>query len=614
MKVLALQKGGGAETLLHIYRQYRFGFIAVCAAIILLAIVVLPLLEIGSRPFGHGINGSINYVRHATLWFGFLGAVLAAKAKRHISLGISSFLSGRAKSMTEMIANSLAVITCLVLADAALDMVIAERSSEVRLGGIVPLWMAQSVMPLSFVLLAYHYGRGLMQLLGGRKLIFLTVAVSVLAWFIDLESSYFLPLGLTVILVSTLAGAPIFVVLGSLAGLLFAVDDVPLASISVEAYRIASNPILPTIPLFTLAGTVLAAGDASSRLVRLFKAWVGWMPGGSAVAAICVCAFFTTFTGGSGVTILALGGLMLPVLIKQGYSENFSLGVLTSSGSLGILLPPSLLIILYGVASHTPINHLFVAGFIPGLMLISMICGYAIYKARSTKEKKTNFDLLIALRALWESKWDVLLPVAVLYGIFSGRATLVEVAAAAAAYALVVEFVVHRDLKIRNDLAEIFKECAIMVGGIMIILASAMGLTSYLIYADVPSLAAEMIQSVTNSPWVFLLALNGFLLVAGCLLDIISAIVVVVPLMLPVAAEFGIDPVHLGIIFLANMELGYLTPPVGMNLYLASFRFDKPIMSIFRASLPFFILNLIAVLVITFVPAISVGVVEWFNF
>jgi tripartite ATP-independent transporter DctM subunit len=305
---------------------------------------------------------------------------------------------------------------------------------------------------------------------------------------------------------------------------------------------------------------------------------------------------------------------MLPVLIKQGYSENFSLGVLTSSGSLGILLPPSLLIILYGVASHTPINHLFVAGFIPGLMLISMICGYAIYKARSTKEKKTNFDLLIALRALWESKWDVLLPVAVLYGIFSGRATLVEVAAAAAAYALVVEFAVHRDLKLSRDSADIFKECAIMVGGIMIILASAMGLTSYLIYADVPSLAAEMIQSVTNSPWVFLLALNGFLLVAGCLLDIISAIVVVVPLMLPVAADFGIDPVHLGIIFLANMELGYLTPPVGMNLYLASFRFDKPIMSIFRASLPFFILNLIAVLVITFVPAISVGVVEWFNF
>lgn len=331
------------------------------------------------------------------------------------------------------------------------------------------------------------------------------------------------------------------------------------------------------------------------------------------MAAICVCAFFTTFTGGSGVTILALGGLMLPVLMKQGYSERFSLGVLTSSGSLGILLPPSLLIILYGVASHTPINSLFIAGLVPGLMLISMVCAYAIYKSRSAKVTRQRFDLHTALRALSESKWEVVLPVGVLYGIFSGRATLVEVAAVAATYTMFTEFVVHRDLKVGTDLFKIFKECAIMVGGIMIILASAMGLTSYLVFADVPSMAADLITSLTNSPWVFLLALNGFLLVAGCLLDIISAIVVVVPLMLPVAAEFGIDPVHLGIIFLANMELGYLTPPVGMNLYLASFRFDKPIMSIFRASVPFFLLNLIAVLVITFVPAISVGVVEWFK-
>jgi C4-dicarboxylate transporter DctM subunit len=602
------------RALAHYYTQHRFSFILACATVMLLAIVLLPLLEIGSRPiFGQGISGSINYVRHATLWFGFLGAVIAAKAKRHISLGVSVFVTGRAKNLFETAANTLAVVTCLVLAGAALDMVIAERSSEVRLGGILPLWIAQSIMPVSFLLLAYRYAWHLMQRVKGKNLVALLIAVSVLSYFIELDSSYFLPLGLGVILISTLAGTPIFIVLGSLAALLFAVDDVPLASISVEAYRIASNPILPTIPLFTLAGTVLAAGNASSRLVRLFQAWVGWMPGGSAVAAICVCAFFTTFTGGSGVTILALGGLLLPVLIRQGYDETFSLGVLTSSGGLGILLPPSLLIILYGVASHTPINHLFIAGFVPGLLLISMVCGYAIYKARSASKNETKFDLPTALRTLAESKWEVLLPIGVLYGIFSGRATLVEVAAGAAAYTLIIELVVHRDIKFGVDLAEIFKESAIMVGGIMIILASAMGLTSYLIFADVPSIAAELIQSLTNSPWVFLLALNGFLLVAGCLLDIISAIVVVIPLILPVATEFGIDPVHLGIIFLANMELGYLTPPVGMNLYLASFRFDKPIMSVFRSALPFFLINLIAVLIITFVPAISVGVVEWFG-
>ncbi len=265
------------------------------------------------------------------------------------------------------------------------------------------------------------------------------------------------------------------------------------------------------------------------------------------------------------------------------------------------------------VASHTPINQLFIAGLVPGLLLVSSICGYALFKSRSLEVNDHKFELVTGLRALAESKWELLLPVGVLYGIFSGRATLVEVAAAAAAYTLIIELVVHRDISFGVDLADIFKECAIMVGGIMIILASAMGLTSYLIFADVPMLAAELIQSLTHSPWVFLLALNGFLLVAGCLLDIISAIVVVIPLILPVAADCGIDPVHLGIIFLANMELGYLTPPVGMNLYLASFRFDKPIMTVFRASLPFFLINLIAVLVITFVPALSVGVVHWFN-
>jgi len=592
-----------------LYRRHKYSFVVILAAAMLLVIVLLPLLEIVSRPiFGQGIPGSINYVRHATLWFGYLGAVVAAKKSRHISLGVSSLLAGRTKTLAELIAHTLAAVTCVVLAKAALDMAVAESRSEVLLGGYIPLWLAQSVMPASFVLLAYRYLRQLMEMLTGTRLIALGLAVLAAAYFVDFNSAYVLPVGLLVILLSTLAGTPVYIVLGSLAALLFAVDGIPLASISVEAYRIASNPILPTIPLFTLAGTVLAAGKASSRLVRLFEAWFGWMPGGSAIAAIFVCAFFTTFTGGSGVTILALGGLMLPILIKQRYKENFSLGVLTSSGSLGILLPPSLLVILYGVASHTPINQLFVAGVVPGLLLITMTCAYAVYQARSIKSERRRFDASQAMRTLYESKWEVMLPAGVLFGIFSGIATLVEVAAAAAAYTLLVEFFIHRDVKFGTNLGDILKECAILVGGIKIILASAMGLTSYLIFADVPSMAADLILSVTDSPWLFLLALNAALLIAGCLLDIISAIVVIVPLMLPVAAAFGIDPIHLGIIFLANMELGYLTPPVGMNLYLASFRFDKPLMSVFRAALPFFLINLVAVLVITFVPALSSGV------
>lgn len=595
-----------------LYRRHKYSLVVVAAALMLLVIVLLPLLEMAARPlFGQGIPGSINYVRHATLWFGYLGAVVAAKKSRHISLGVASFLTGQRKTLAEIIAHTLAAVTCLVLAKAALDMAVAESASEVLLGGVIPLWLAQSVMPVSFMLLAWRYVRQLMQVVTGVQLFVLGLAVLTAGYFVDFGSSYALPAGLLVILIATLAGTPIYIVLGSLAALLFSTDGIPLASISVEAYRIASNPILPTIPLFTLAGTVLAAGKASSRLVRLFEAWFGWMPGGSAIAAILVCAFFTTFTGGSGVTILALGGLMLPVLIKQRYKENFSLGVLTSSGSLGILLPPSLLVILYGVASHTPINHLFIAGVVPGFLLIAMTSIYAIYNARSVRSERPKFDRALALRTLWESKWEIVLPVGVLYGIFSGIATLVEVAAAAAAYTLLTELLIHRDVKFTSNLGEILKECAILVGGIKIILASAMGLTSYLIYADVPSMAADLILSVTDSPLLFLLALNAALLIAGCLLDIISAIVVIVPLMLPVAAAFGIDPVHLGIIFLANMELGYLTPPVGMNLYLASFRFDKPLMTVFRAALPFFLINLIAVVVITFVPAISTGVVKW---
>ena len=399
-------------------------------------------------------------------------------------------------------------------------------------------------------------------------------------------------------------------ILGGAAILFFFVDAVPLASVPAEAYRIASNPILPTIPLFTLAGTILAEGRASERLARLFRALFGWVPGGTAVAAIGVCAFFTTFTGGSGVTILALGGLMLPVLLNHGYPERFSVGALTASGSLGILLPPSLLIILYGVSAQAAIDKMFLAGLLPGLLMIVMFAMYAVYKSWHLRSARSEFQVSEAWSAIWHAKWEVLLPIAVLFGIFSGHATLVEVAGGAAVYALVLEFVVHRDIGVRRDLLRILVDASVMIGGIMIILAAAMGLTGYLIYADIPTQATEWVKSGITSPWVFLLALNGFLLIAGCLLDIFSALVVIIPLILPIALAFGVDPIHFGIIFLANMQVGYLTPPVGMNLFLASFRFERPLLDVCLASLPFFLLSLVAVLIITFVPALSVGVVR----
>ncbi|MEE8198025.1 MAG: TRAP transporter large permease subunit, partial [Acidiferrobacterales bacterium] len=500
------------------------------------------------------------------------------------------------------------------LAWASLEMVRADSIMTSTLGGVIPQWVAEVIMPIGFTIIGARF---LWRTPGGHggRLIALAVTVLIVGLTFWPEASRPLLLlpGIGVILVAALAGAPIFVVLGAAALLLFYIDAVPLAAIPVEAYRIASNPILPTIPLFTLAGTILAEGQASVRLARLFHALFGWIPGGTAVATIAVCAFFTTFTGGSGVTILALGGLMLPVLLREGYAERFSIGALTASGSLGILLPPSLLIILYGVSAHVPINKLFLAGLLPGFLLIAMFSIYAVREGWVIVGDRDRFQLRAALSAIWEAKWEVVLPVAILYGIFSGYATLVEVAGLAAIYVIVVEFFIHRDISLRRDFPRILVDAAIMIGGIMIILASAMGLTNYLIFADVPTLAADWVRSGIESPWVFLLALNGFLLVAGALLDIFSALVVIVPLILPIAAAFGVDPIHLGIIFLANMQLGYLTPPVGMNLFLASFRFKRDLLDIWYSCIPFFLISLIGVLIITFVPALTVGVVKLFG-
>jgi tripartite ATP-independent transporter DctM subunit len=580
----------------------------------LLVMVALPIVEVVGRALiGATIPGSIDYVRHLTLWVTFLGAGIAAKQQKHLALGFAGFLKGRQREVASMIAGAVATVVALVLAWASLELLQADHGAATKLGAFIPQWVAEIIMPIGFALigarLLTHMPVG-----WGRFVAFAAIllAFALGYWPGDARSPLLFP-GFGIVLVAALAGAPIFVILGAIASLLFFVDAVPLASIPAEAYRIGSNPILPTIPLFTLAGTILAAGKASDRLARLFQVLVGWVPGGTAVATVTVCAFFTTFNGGSGVTILALGGLMLPILLRQGYRERFSIGALTSSGSLGILLPPSLLIILYGVSAHTPLDRLFLAGMVPGFLLIVMFSIYAVYNGRRLQGERRRFNVHEALAVIWEAKWEVLLPIGVLFGIFSGYATLVEVAALVAAYALVLEFLVHRELSLQRDLSRLLIDAATMIGGIMIILACAMGLTSYLIYADVPTQATAWVQAGIESRWVFLLALNLFLLIAGFLVDIFSAIVVIVPLILPVALAFGVDPVHLGIIFLANMELGYLTPPVGLNLFLASFRFERPLMEIWVASVPFFLIALAGVLIITFVPALSIGVVEFFG-
>lgn len=582
------------------------------AGLALLVMVALPVLEVAGRVVADGaVVGSIDYVRHLTLWVTFLGAGIAAVERRHLVLGFASFLGGSWRRSADRFASTTAAVTAFVLAWASLELVLADRAVVTRVGGLIPQWAVEAIMPIGFALVGIRFLRYAPDGGAWPRALAAIALLAVLAFLPAGSRPALLLPGLALVGLAALAGTPIFVVLGAAASLLFYVDAVPLASIPAEAYRIASNPMLPTIPLFTLAGAILAAGNASVRLARLFQALFGWIPGGTAVAAVLVCAFFTTFNGGSGVTVLALGALMLPILLRQGYPQRFSVGALTASGGLGILLPPSLLIILYGVSAHTPIDRLFLAGIVPGLLMIALFSAYAVHHGWRLADRRARFDRREALAAIRAAKWELLLPIGIVFGIFSGYATLVEVAALAAAYALVTALAIHRDLRPRHDLPRVLVDTAVMIGGIMIILACAMGLTSYLVLADIPQRAVELVQAGIDSRTAFLLALIVFLLLAGMLIDIFSALVVLVPLVLPIAAVYGVDPLHLGIVFLVSMELGYLTPPVGLNLFLASFRFDRPIMEIWIASLPFFLLGLASLLVIAFVPALSTGVAAW---
>jgi len=400
----------------------------------------------------------------------------------------------------------------------------------------------------------------------------------------------------------TLLGLPLFIALA--AGSLLATFNAGLdpALLAVELNRLASSPYLAAIPLFTFAGVVLAAGGAPERMIQLFNACVGWLPGGIASVALASCAFFTAFSGASGVTILALGGLMFPMLAHAGYKERFNLGLLTTSGSLGLLFPPSLAILLYGIVASVSIDQLFLAGLVPGLLLLLMLALYCLYVGRKTAVPRHKFSWMVLARAAREGFWDLLLPVGVIVGIFGGFVTISEASACTAAYVLLLEGVIHREIHLVRHLPELLKDASILVGSILVILSVAMGLTNLLIDAQVPTKILSYMQIHVDSQLHFLILLNVFLLIVGCMMDIFSATVVVVPLILPIAQSYGINPVHLGIIFLANLEIGYSTPPVGINLFIASQRFNRPVLSLFRAALPFLALMILWLGLITYVP------------
>jgi len=414
-------------------------------------------------------------------------------------------------------------------------------------------------------------------------------------------------------LILTLFGAPMFAVLAAFALLGFYISDIQFAALIVDIYSQFSNqPVLYTIPIFTFAGFILAESKASIRVVNFSQAILGWLPGGLAIVSLVACAFFTTFTGASGVTIIALGGLLYPALIKGKYSDNFSLGLLTTSGSLGLLFFPSLPIIIYGVVAETSIPQLFAAGIVPGIFLIIVLSLYSVFVAKKAKAEKTRTSLKEIIKTTSAAKWELFIPVILVVGIFGGYMTLGEIASIMVAYTFIVEVFIHRDIRI-NQFPMIIRESMVLVGAIFIIFGSALTLTTYMIDAEIPTRILEVIQAHISSKVAFLIALNVFLLFAGSLMEIYGALVVVVPLIVPIAKEYGINPVHLGIIFLTNLEIGYSMPPVGLNLIISCIRFEKPVTSLYRACFPFIVIMIIALMVITYVPWMSLWLIERFG-
>jgi C4-dicarboxylate transporter DctM subunit len=411
------------------------------------------------------------------------------------------------------------------------------------------------------------------------------------------------------IFILAILGMPLFAVMALASMTAFSFTDVEVSAVAVEIYRLSSAPTLLTIPLFTFAGYMMAESNSPKRLLRLAEAALGWIPGGIAIVSLIICAFFTAFTGASGVTIIALGGLLYPILKSEGYTEKFSLGLITTSGSLGLLFPPSLPIILYGLVAKVDIDKLFKAGIVPGILLIVILGAWSIKNGTASGKRKEFIfsELWLSFKG---SFFEALLPVGVLVGIYGGYTTPSEAAAFTAFYILIIECFVYKDLDFFKDIPGVIRESMTLVGAILLILCCALGLTNYLVDEEIPMQILGFMRTFLTDKYSFLLFLNIFLLIVGSMMDIFSAIIVVVPLIVPIANEFGVDPIHLAIIFLTNLEIGYITPPVGINLFISSFRFNKPVTELYKAVIPYVILLLIALAIITYVPALSLF---WFK-
>lgn len=411
------------------------------------------------------------------------------------------------------------------------------------------------------------------------------------------------------ILIFAFIGTPLFIIIAAATLVCFYTAGIDSSAIMIEIYRIANAPMLMALPLFAFAGAILARSNAPKRLLRVSNAIFGWFPGGLAIVSLITCAFFTAFTGASGITIIALGGLLLPSLLKERYPERFSLGLITTSGSLGLLFPPSLPLIIYGIVAKTSIDKLFLAGIMPGIFLVILLSLFSMFKGLTAQVPRSNFSAVEVGGALKGAIWELPLPVIVLGGVYSGYIAISEAAAITAFYVLIIEVFIQRDIKIK-ELSGIMQQSMVLVGSILIILGCALAFTNYLIDAEIPMKILSFFKTHITSKILFLILLNIFLLIVGCMMDIFSALIVVVPLVVPIAQAYGINLLHLGIIFLTNLEIGYSTPPIGINLFISSLFFERPVLKLYVASLPFLAILLFALIVITYVPDLSLFLVK----
>ena len=579
----------------------------ICFAII----VSFPVFQIISRFIDiFSIPASQEIVQHMTLWIAFIGAVLAARYNRLLAIVREPIFNQYSEfRISHFLVHMCSVGVVFVLAISYLKMIQIGIEYPEFIAPYITVWFAQSIIPVGLLLIWYHMIMTSSNKLNYRLLLILgSFSMTAILYYWQFPFSNESLLFVKVVSVIAVAfGLPIFIVLAALSILFFLSEPTDwatnfdlMSTISDSAYRIVVSPTLAAIPIFTLAGYILAESNISKRLLNFFKASLGWLPGSTVLIVVLLCAFFTALTGGSGVTILALGAILYPILIEDGFSEIFSLGLITTAGSLGLLFPPSLPAIIYSVTAGINPIELFKSGLIPGLFLLLIIVCYGIYH-KPKNQTKIKFNIQDLKQSFFDAKWEIAIPILIIYGLFSGLATLVECAALLVWYVVFVEVYIYKDIEFK-DIPKIVIDCATLVGGVLIILGFAMGFTGYLVDAQVPLKILQFVKVSIDSPIVFLLALNILLLIAGCIMDVFSAIIVIVPLIAPLAMHFGIDPIHLGIIFIANLELGYITPPVGMNLFLASYRFKKDMPTIYAATMPYFFIRLIGVLIITYIP------------